>query len=157
MKILSTSPETTLDIGKKLGSICEPGDVICLAGDLGAGKTTIAQAIAAGSGVDESEYVTSPTFAILHEYRGRIPIYHMDFYRLESSEDVVELGLEDYFYGDGLTLVEWFERASDLLPDSMLVIHLNLIDESSRDISFRSESPGWQKRIDDLENLISCG
>jgi tRNA threonylcarbamoyladenosine biosynthesis protein TsaE len=155
MKILSSSPETTLDIGQKLGSICEPGDVICLAGNLGAGKTTMAQAIAAGSGVDESEYVNSPTFAILHEYRGRIPIYHMDFYRLGSSEDVVELGLEDYFYSDGLTLVEWFERASDLLPESVLVIHLIYIDESSREISLHSQSPGWQKRIHDFENLVA--
>jgi tRNA threonylcarbamoyladenosine biosynthesis protein TsaE len=154
MKILSSSPETTLDIGKKLGSICEPGDVICLAGDLGAGKTTIARAIAAGSGVDESEYVTSPTFAIMHQYRGRIPIYHMDFYRLGSSAEVAELGLEDYFYGDGLTLVEWFERASDILPESVLVIHLNYMDETSREISFHSKSAGWQKRIGDLKNRL---
>ena len=156
MKVLSTSPESTLDIGKKLGSICEPGDVICLAGDLGAGKTTMAQAIAAGFGVDESEYVTSPTFAIMHEYRGRIPIYHMDFYRLGSSEDVMELGLEDYFHGDGLTLIEWFERARDLLPESVLVIHLNYMDESSREISLHSEFPRWREKIHDFGNLIAC-
>jgi tRNA threonylcarbamoyladenosine biosynthesis protein TsaE len=155
MKILSSSPETTFDFGKKLGSICEPGDVICLAGDLGAGKTTMAQAIAAGSGVDESEYVNSPTFAIVHEYSGRIPIYHMDFYRLGSSEDVAELGLEDYFYGNGLTLIEWFERAGDLLPDSVLVIELTYRDESSREISLHSDSPGWLKRIHDVKNLFA--
>ena len=156
MKILSSSSETTLEFGKKLGSICEPGDVICLAGDLGAGKTTMAQAIAAGAGVDEGEYVTSPTFAILHEHRGRIPIYHMDFYRLGSSEDVVALGLEEYFYGDGLTLVEWCERASDLLPESVLVIHLNFIDDCSREISLHGKSPRWKKRIDDFETLAAC-
>ena len=155
MKIISSSPEITLDFGKKLGSICEPGDVICLAGDLGAGKTTMAQAIAAGSGVAENEYVNSPTFAILHEYRGRIPIYHMDFYRLGSSEDVVELGLDDYFYGEGLTLVEWFERAGDLLPESVLVIELNYMDESSREISLHSDFPGWLERIHHLENLFA--
>lgn len=155
MKILSHSPETTFDLGEKLGSICEPGDVICLAGDLGAGKTTMAQAIAAGAGVDQREYVSSPTFAILHEYGGRIPIYHFDFYRLGSSEDVVELGLEDYFYGDGLTLIEWSERAADLLPESVLNIELSYIDEFSRDISLNSDSPGWQKKIEDFENLIS--
>ena len=154
MKILSSSPGTTSNLGEKLGSICEPGDVICLAGDLGAGKTTLAQAIAAGAGVDQREYVNSPTFAILHEYGGRIPIYHMDFYRLGSSEDVVELGLEDYFYGNGLTLIEWFERADDLLPESVLTIELRYVNESSRVISLHSDSPIWQKKIADFENLI---
>ncbi|NNF45571.1 MAG: tRNA (adenosine(37)-N6)-threonylcarbamoyltransferase complex ATPase subunit type 1 TsaE [Desulfofustis sp.] len=157
MKILSSSPETTIDLGKKLGSICEPGDVICLAGDLGAGKTTMVQAIAAGAGVDHKEYVNSPTFAILHEHHGRIPIYHMDFFRLGSSDDVVELGLEDYFYGDGLTLIEWFERAGDLIPESVLVIELNYMDELTREISLYSDSPGWRKRIDDFENLVGRG
>ncbi|MBT8355186.1 MAG: tRNA (adenosine(37)-N6)-threonylcarbamoyltransferase complex ATPase subunit type 1 TsaE [Desulfofustis sp.] len=157
MKILSSSLETTIDLGKKLGSICEPGDVICLAGDLGAGKTTMVQAIAAGAGVDHKEYVNSPTFAILHEHHGRIPIYHMDFFRLGSSDDVVELGLEDYFYGDGLTLIEWFERAGDLIPESVLVIELNYMDELTREISLYSASPGWRKRIDDFENLVGRG
>ncbi len=154
MKFFSSSPETTSDLGKKLGAICKPGDVICLAGDLGAGKTTMAQAIAAGAGVDHREYVNSPTFAILHEYGGRIPIYHMDFYRLGSSEDVMELGLEDYFYGDGLTLIEWFERAGDLLPESLLIVKLSYIDEFSREISLTSDSPSWQKKIEDFEKLI---
>ena len=154
MKILSSSLETTADLGKKLGSICEPGDVICLAGDLGAGKTTMAQAIAAGAGVDQSEYVSSPTFAILHEYGGRIPIYHMDFYRLGSSEDVVELGLEDYFYGDGLTMIEWFERASDLLPESVLNIELSYINETSREILLHSDSSSWQIKIADFKKLV---
>ena len=154
MKILSSSPETTSVLGRKLGSICKPGDVICLAGDLGAGKTTMVQAIAAGAGVDHREYVNSPTFAILHEYGGPIPIYHMDFYRLGSSEDIVELGLEDYFYGDGLTLIEWFERAADLLPDSVLYVELSYINESSREISLTSDSPSWQKKIEDFVKLV---
>jgi tRNA threonylcarbamoyladenosine biosynthesis protein TsaE len=90
----------------------------------------------------------------MHQYRGRIPIYHMDFYRLGSSGEVAELGLEDYFYGDGLTLVEWFERASDIVPETVLVIHLNYMDETSREISFHSESAGWQKRIGDLKKRL---
>ena len=154
MKIYSSSPENTFALGKKLGSICEPGDVICLAGELGAGKTTMAQAIAAGAGVDQKEYVNSPTFAILHEYGGRIPIYHMDFYRLGSSEDVVELGLEEYFYGHGLTLIEWFERAIDLLPESVLIVELNYLNESTREISFKSDFPRWQKKIGDFKKLV---
>ena len=154
MNIISPSPEITFDLGKKLGSICEPGDVICLAGNLGAGKTTMAKAIAAGAGVDQKEYVNSPTFAILHEYEGRIPIYHMDFYRLGSSEDVVELGLEDYFYGDGLTLIEWFERAGDLVPKSVLILELRYMNESSRELSLNSESPSWQRKIADFKKLV---
>ena len=154
MKLISQSLEDTRQIGENLGSICRSGDVVCLGGGLGAGKTTLAQAIAKGAGVAEHEYVNSPSFALLHEYSGRVPIYHMDFYRLGSSEDVVALGLDEYLYGDGLALVEWFERAEDTLPDSQLVVQLSFIDDTSREISLRSNDPGWLKRIQGLENLL---
>ena len=150
MRLTSPSLATTLQVGSNLGSICEPGDVVCLGGDLGAGKTTLAQGIAQGAGVDESEYVNSPTFAILHEYHGTFPIYHMDFYRLGSSEDVVALGLEEYLFGDGLALIEWFDRAEDVLPESKLVVHLSYVNETSREISLHSDDPHWLKKINQL-------
>lgn len=142
-------------MGKKLGSLCKAGDVVCLGGELGSGKTTFAQAIAKGAGVDEREYVNSPTFAVLHEYRGRIPIYHMDFYRLGSSEDVLGLGLDEYLFGDGLALIEWFERAEDVLPESLLIAHLSFVSDNSREITLHSIDPRWQKRIVELETMLN--
>lgn len=150
MKLDLPSLAATSLLGRRLGSMCEPGDVVCLGGDLGAGKTTLAQAIAEGAGVNEREYVNSPTFAILHEYSGKIPIYHMDFYRLGSSEEIVGLGLEEYIYGDGLALIEWYERAEDLLTESALEIHLRYIDETSREVTLHSIDPRWQKKIDEV-------
>ena len=155
MKLYSSSPLSTLKLGIQLGSICEPGDVICLGGDLGAGKTTLAQGIAAGAGVDEREYVNSPTFAILHEYHGRFPIYHMDFYRLNSSDEVIALGLEEYIYGSGVTLIEWFERARELVPESSLIIELFYTGENSREIAMHSAAGSWQQRIGLLQNPTS--
>lgn len=151
MKLLLSSPQSTLQFGKQLGSLCEPGDVICLGGDLGAGKTTLAQGIAAGIGVAAREYVNSPTFAIVHEYEGRIPIYHMDFYRLNSSEDVIALGIEEYFYGAGVTLIEWFERAPDLVPDSALRATLLYRGATSRELSLSCSTDRWRQRISLLE------
>ena len=155
MKLRSSSPHATVQLGKQLGSICGPGDVICLGGDLGAGKTTLVQGIASGAGVDEQEYVNSPTFAILHEYHGRLTIYHMDFYRLGSSEDVIALGLEEYFYGAGVTLIEWYERARELVPESALMVELIYRGENSREISLHSDTGSWQQRIGLLESPTS--
>ena len=155
IQLLSSSLANTLEVGKKLGSFSEPGDVICLGGELGSGKTTLAQAIAEGAGVDEREYVNSPTFAVLHEYGGRIPIYHMDFYRLGSSEDVLALGLDEYLYGDGLALIEWFERAEDVLPESVLVVHLSFVNTNSRAISLHSSDHRWQKIIGELKTTLN--
>jgi len=154
MKFVSNSLSTTLEVGKLLGSLCEPGDVVCLGGELGSGKTTLAQAIAEGAGVDEREYVNSPTFAVLHEYHGRVPIYHMDFYRLGSSEDVIGLGLEEYLCGDGLALIEWFERAVDVIPESSLIVNLSFVSDTSREMSLNSGDSHWQKRIVVLENRL---
>lgn len=155
MELLSDSVERTSIIGRKLGQVCEAGDVICLGGQLGAGKTALAQAIAEGAGVAQKEYVNSPTFALLHEYQGRIPIYHMDFYRLGTSDDVRDLGLDEYLYRAGLVLIEWYERAVDLMPASSLFIHLSFTGESSRTLALQSSDGWWQQRLSRLEQYLS--
>jgi len=141
----------TLDALEKfglfLGRLSKPGDIFCLGGELGAGKTTLAQAIAKGAGVDENEYVCSPTYAFMHEYKGIVPIYHMDFYRLGASDDVLALGLDEYFYLPGITLIEWYNRAEDLLPQERLLLNLEIIDQKSRKIHLSSPSKSWQDRI----------
>jgi tRNA threonylcarbamoyladenosine biosynthesis protein TsaE len=124
--------------------------VICLDGELGAGKTTITQAIAKGLEVPPSCYVTSPSFAILHEYPGRIPLYHMDFYRLRDSLDVENLGFEEYFYLSGLTVIEWSEKASELLPVERLVLHIQIEPDDKRIVRCTYLTRGWEERLGTL-------
>ncbi len=123
--------DETKAFGLRLGREAQPGDVITLDGGLGAGKTTLTQFIGQGLGVPPDCYITSPTFSIMHEHNGRIPLYHMDLYRL-GYEDLEELGLEDYLYGDGLCVIEWPERLEDLMPQNRLHINLEISSESSR-------------------------
>ncbi|MBU1564949.1 MAG: tRNA (adenosine(37)-N6)-threonylcarbamoyltransferase complex ATPase subunit type 1 TsaE [Proteobacteria bacterium] len=124
----------TEELGRFLGKTAGPGDIICLDGDLGAGKTTLSQAIARGLEVPENSYVTSPSFAILHEHEGRIPLYHMDFYRLQGIDEVLDLGLEEYFDLSGLTVIEWSKRAIEILPDERLSLEILRNDDESRTI-----------------------
>jgi tRNA threonylcarbamoyladenosine biosynthesis protein TsaE len=122
LDLYSDGPEATHGLGRSLGPHLAQGDVIALMGTLGAGKTVFAQGIAAGLGVDEG--VTSPTFTLINEYVGRLPLYHVDLYRLAGPIDAGAIGLEEYLGGDGVALVEWPERAPALLPDDHLVVAL---------------------------------
>jgi tRNA threonylcarbamoyladenosine biosynthesis protein TsaE len=130
LDFISHSAEQTHRLGARLGELLEPGDILLLGGELGAGKTVFAQGVAAGLGVDEP--VTSPTFTLIHEHAGRVPFYHVDLYRITGSAEAADLGLEDYLYGDGVTLVEWGERAAGLLPAARLEITLKPIAETKR-------------------------
>lgn len=133
--------------GKKLGKLALPGDVITLFGPLGAGKTALTQAIGLGIEVPQSHYITSPTFSLLHEYPGRIPLYHMDLYRLSGEEEVADLGFEEYLYGDGLCVIEWPERLGSLLPENHLQIVLTITSETSRKAELSVFGATWQERI----------
>lgn len=113
----------TNDFGRRLGSLLKPGMVVALIGPLGAGKTTLTRGIAEGLGCDKS-MVASPTFALVHEYPGRVPIYHFDVYRLPNLQAFLDLGAEDYFRGDGVCLVEWADRVEPALPNDCLRIKL---------------------------------
>ncbi|MBI3973397.1 MAG: tRNA (adenosine(37)-N6)-threonylcarbamoyltransferase complex ATPase subunit type 1 TsaE [Chloroflexi bacterium] len=130
--LTSHSPDETRRIGALLGDLLEPGDVVLLEGNLGAGKTVFAQGVAAGLGVEAP--VTSPTFTLIHEHSGRLMFYHVDLYRIEGDAEAVDLGLEDYFYGGGVTLVEWSGRAPGVLPAEHLAIQLQPRGESERAI-----------------------
>lgn len=132
--------QDTEQIGVILGKHARASDVIALEGDLGAGKTTLTQSIARGLGVDEKEYVTSPSFAILHEYEGRVPLYHMDLYRLGGEDEVVDLGFDEYFFGNGLCVIEWPSRAGELLPSHVLSITIHLLEDDVREFVFREEN-----------------
>lgn len=119
----TTSVEETFELAGKLGSEAVPGQVYLLSGDLGTGKTAFAQGFASGLGIDD--YVNSPTFTIMQIYdSGRIPLYHFDVYRIGDSSEMDELGYEEYFYGDGVTLVEWPEMIEDILPSDAIMIRI---------------------------------
>ncbi len=130
MRITSHSPEETQSIGQKLGKLARPGDVILLVGNLGAGKTCLTQGIAWG--LDVSGYARSPSFVLMNEYNGRLPMYHIDLYRLENTAEIADLGLDDYLYGQGLCVVEWADRAPDLLPPQHLLIKISLLGDTER-------------------------
>ncbi len=113
--IETNSPEETFDAGRKLGMNAKPGEIYTLNGDLGVGKTVFTQGVAAGLGI--LEHVNSPTFTIFQVYEsGRLPFYHFDVYRIGDVEEMDEIGYEDYFYGNGLCIVEWAERIRELIP-----------------------------------------
>lgn len=109
-------------LGERLGGMLERGDVLCLSGDLGAGKTTLTKSIAQGLGVED--YVTSPSYTIVNEYEGRLPLYHFDVYRINDIEEMYELGYEDYFYGTGVCVVEWAGMIIELLPEKRIWIEI---------------------------------
>lgn len=128
----SQSGEETEKLGERLAVFIKAGDVITLEGDLGAGKTTFTKGLAKGLGI--SRMVNSPTFTIIKEYEGNIPLYHMDVYRLEDSNG--DLGFDEYFYGDGVTVVEWAHFIQELLPDEYLKITIKYVTENEREFTF---------------------
>jgi len=130
--LISKSSEETLHIGRIIGETLNGGNIVALTGELGAGKTCLTQGIAKGIGVSEEYYVTSPTFTLINEYPGRIPLYHMDVYRLADSGDLEDMGYEEYFYGDGVVVIEWAEKVDDILPREALVVHLEYVDANKR-------------------------
>ncbi len=134
LDVISHSVEQTQRLGQRLGELLQAGDVIVLQGPLGAGKTVFAQGVARGLEVDEP--VTSPTFTLIHEYRGRLPLYHVDLYRIRGAAEAIDLGLEDYLYGDGVTLIEWAEHAPGVLPAAHLVVELRILAEQKRTLRF---------------------
>jgi tRNA threonylcarbamoyladenosine biosynthesis protein TsaE len=152
--VITSSREQTWRIGQMLGSRLEPGDLVCLYGDLGAGKTSFSYGIALGLEVKD-QYITSPTFTFVNEYKGRIPFYHIDLYRLKDPEELEGIGFEEYIDSEGVTVIEWAERAEDELPDDRLSVYLSYVDEHSREIGFLAEGERYEKLLHDLSNELS--
>ncbi|MCR6109437.1 tRNA (adenosine(37)-N6)-threonylcarbamoyltransferase complex ATPase subunit type 1 TsaE [Bacillus sp. A301a_S52] len=126
--IITKSPDETAELAERLGTLLKENDVITLEGDLGAGKTTFTKAMATGLGVTRN--VNSPTFTIMKEYKGRLPFYHMDAYRID--DELEDFGLEDYFEGGGVTVVEWASRIDDQLPPDRLEIQISYLGNTER-------------------------
>ncbi len=140
--------EQTARLGIRLGQLCRPGDVLLLEGDLGAGKTTLAGAIARGLDVAEEYHVASPSFALLHEYPGRLMFYHMDCYRLAGEDDIEAAGLAEYLEeGRGVCAVEWPGRLGSLRPEESLEVRLEYAGEEQRRVILVAHGAAWRRRL----------
>lgn len=137
-----TDRDETERLGRCLADLLQPTDVIGLTGDLGAGKTFLAGVVAHALGVPEETPVSSPTFTLIKEYKASLPIYHMDLYRLEASAELYDLGLWEYYDGDGVCLVEWANLFDDLWPDRALTLEIALGDDEQRTITAKGKHRG---------------
>ena len=137
MKKKSHSPEETLHLGKSLGNSLISGDIILLFGDLGAGKTRLTQGICNGLGLGNDAYIRSPTFTLINEYQGQLPIYHIDLYRIDSHEEIYSLGLEEILFNRGVTIIEWAEKLRSPKNSNNLI--LNIEDRIEIDIKIVSD------------------
>jgi len=148
LEVVSHSPEETQKLGVRIGELARPGDVLLLVGELGTGKTCLTQGIAWGLGINE--YTQSPSFVIMRELYGRLPLYHIDLYRLDCIEESMDLGLDDYLYGRGVCVVEWAEKALSILPPEHLLIKIDYLSDTGR--SLRMEPIG-QRYFDMVAQL----
>lgn len=131
--ILSKSAEETLRLGERLAKHFKKGDIVCLQGDLGAGKTTLIKGVAKGLKIAPAK-VNSPTFVLMNAYQGRLPLYHFDLYRLENTGEIGAIGYEEFLYGDGVSVIEWAERLGVLTPKEYLRVELKHKGENERSI-----------------------
>ncbi len=137
------SEQETINLGEKIGRLLKKGDILAMQGTLAAGKTTITKGIA--KGLEITDTITSPTFCLISEYYGRLPLYHMDVYRLDGREDFINLGTDDMLYGDGVSIIEWSEKIMDELPSSTIIIKLTPQDDGSRLIEIENWKNGELK------------
>jgi tRNA threonylcarbamoyladenosine biosynthesis protein TsaE len=131
LKIRLKNTNETLKLGEIIGKSLNPGSIIALVGDLGAGKTVLVKGIAKGLGVDEEP--NSPTFVIMNQYEGRIPLYHFDLYRVSSEEELFGIGYDEFFFGEGVAAVEWADRVQDVFPEHTIKIEIKIPEPGSED------------------------
>ena len=147
--ITTHSAEETRKIGARLSALLQPGDVVLLCGDLGAGKSELARGVARGLGITGP--VPSPSFTILNVYdEGRVPLYHFDWYRIHDPDEIAEMGMQEQLGGDGVALVEWSGRAQEYIPNRALRILIHTVDETTREITFQPEG-GFPFREEDVQ------
>jgi tRNA threonylcarbamoyladenosine biosynthesis protein TsaE len=151
LDFISHSEAQTRRLGFRLGQLLTGSEVVALQGNLGTGKTRWVQGVAQGLEVDD--YVTSPTFTLVNEYRGRLMLYHVDLYRIDRPAEALAFGLEDYLYGDGVCVIEWAERAEQVLPDARLWIEFQYIDDTKRRITMRADGDSYQPLLEGFQNL----
>ncbi len=154
LAVRSNSSEETVGLGQKLGKLLTSGDVVALIGELGSGKTWFTKGIARGLDVPAETIVTSPSFTLVNCYEGRLPLYHMDGYRLEEASEFINAGLEEYFYMDGISVLEWADKWPELLPAWHLKARFKILGPDSREITFEGNHPRARQIIEAIEEEL---
>jgi tRNA threonylcarbamoyladenosine biosynthesis protein TsaE len=153
LRLRSTDEATTKAIGAAVAGLLDPGDVVGLAGDLGAGKTRLVQGAAAALGVEDP--VLSPTFMLLREYDGDLPVHHVDAYRLAGPVELEDLGLDEVLAADAVAFVEWADRVAAALPESWLELVLHIRDDDTREVDVLPHGPAWAVRTEALRTALA--
>lgn len=151
LELVSHSPEETQQLGRRIGRLVRPGDVFLLVGDLGSGKTCLTQGIAWGLGIEE--YTMSPSFVIMRELYGRLPLYHIDLYRLDRIEESLDLGLDDYLCGRGVCVVEWAEKALSILPSEHLLINISYLGDTGRRFKLKPSGQRYRQIVAQIKQF----
>ncbi|MFH1003764.1 MAG: tRNA (adenosine(37)-N6)-threonylcarbamoyltransferase complex ATPase subunit type 1 TsaE [Chloroflexota bacterium] len=154
-RLTSRSPEATGQLGVRLGELARPGDTFLLSGPLGAGKTCLTQGIARGLG--SRDYAVSPTFNLVRELEGRLPLYHIDLYRLDRLEEIEDLGLDDYFQGNGVCVVEWAEKGLGALPAEHLGIEIGYLSDNERTLAFQARGERYAALLQQVKQTPLTG
>jgi tRNA threonylcarbamoyladenosine biosynthesis protein TsaE len=151
--IVSRSAAQTRGVGKVLGRSLEAGSVVALSGELGTGKTEFIKGLARGIGVKQG-HVSSPSFVLINEYPGRIPLYHVDLYRLSEGRDLEEIGLQEYFYGNGVTAIEWAEKAAPLIPSRHFWIHIQWTGLTRRQLTVKAHGTRYGELLETIRRKL---
>ncbi len=152
LDLTTHSPEETQAFGRAMGALARPGDVFLLVGELGTGKTCLTQGIAWG--LDIREYTLSPTFVIMRELYGRLPLYHIDLYRLDNIVEVADLGLDDYLYGKGVCVVEWAEKGLSVMPPEHLLVDIKYLPGTERSFRLQPSGQRYQEMLVELRKTF---
>jgi len=154
MQKLSSSQAYTLKLGKLISRYLKAGDIICLQGELGTGKTVLTKGIAEGLGVDKDK-VTSSSFILIRQHlEGRVPLYHFDLYRLKPGQDIASLGYEEYFYDQGVSVIEWADRLKDLMPKEYLMVKLSYGSKENRILKFSAVGLRYARLLKEINEDI---
>jgi tRNA threonylcarbamoyladenosine biosynthesis protein TsaE len=159
--IQSKSASETVRLGKNIGSRLLPGDVVALVGELGAGKTQFIKGLAAGAGIRNPTYISSPSFTMINEYTGRITFYHIDLFRLSKEKEAEDLGLEDYILGKGITAIEWADKIPSFLPKELLLIRIGYMGKNTRSLEILGKGGHYEDLVKELSEFgvrkLECG
>jgi tRNA threonylcarbamoyladenosine biosynthesis protein TsaE len=148
LDLISHNPSQTQRLGKNIGNLAMPGDILLLEGKLGTGKTCLTQGIAIGLEIEE--YISSPSFVLIREFSGRLPLYHIDLYRLDLPGEIVDLGLDDYLYGRGVCVIEWAEKGSSLMPSEHMLIKIKYLGDTKRNFQIEANGQRYKKMLETL-------
>ncbi|HEX2277692.1 MAG TPA: tRNA (adenosine(37)-N6)-threonylcarbamoyltransferase complex ATPase subunit type 1 TsaE [Candidatus Tectomicrobia bacterium] len=152
VQLVSRRTDDTERLGEELGQLLAAGDIVCLYGELGTGKTVLSKGLATGLGVAGRETVRSPSFVLIHHYRGRIPVYHADLYRLSGPTDIADIGLRELLGGDGVAIVEWADKLESSLPSERLDISLEHQNEETRLITIQAQGSRYRGLVEQWQS-----